>query len=362
MQTRRPDVMLGAMPLPRLVSTAAAAALAAGAALVLAGACHKHTKGTRLPAAGSTTDDGSGILAKASVKFLTSEDEGGFEPDTQRYNNYDSYGGYYYQQFTYGGFGGDGYGGNYLYAGYSPYMQYQTPSRTPTYGVVYSTADAGGIEGTVTWPKPPAHPSFAGPGSCGTLDNDSVVLGSGNTVVGAVVYLEKIASGRSAPYGSKPLFVGGTLEQRECQLTPRVQIVGPLPAQLNLWNDDDVRTTLAVTKFGDGGSRVEQTLEPGGNRAMGVTSVGVTRVEDTAGALAPAWVIGADNPYFTLTDNQGRFRLDDVVAGDYTLVVWQPPVVTGVKDGVVQYGEPIVVKKKVTVKKVTATKLKIELP
>src|SRR6185503_12006021 len=110
---------------------------------------------------------------------------------------------------------------------------------------------------------------------------------------------------------------------------------------------DQVRTKLAVTKIGDGGSRTEQELEPGGNRAMGVSSMGVMRVEDAAGALAPAWIVTADNPYFTLTDSQGRFRLDDVVAGDYTLVVWQAPAVTGVKDGVVQYGEPVVVKKKV---------------
>lgn len=354
--------MLGTM-LARLLTTATAATLAAGAAIALAGACHHAGKTKPLAAAGSTGDDGSGILAKASIKFLTSEDEGGFEPEAQKSGGYyDQYGGYY-NSFTYGGFGGDGYGGSYLYAGYQPYMQYQTPNRTPEYAVVYSSTDAGGIEGSVTWPKPPSHPaSIAGPGSCGTLDNDSLRLGSGNTVVGAVVYLEKVTSGRAVPWGSKPLFVGGTLEQRGCQLTPRVQVAGPLPAQLVISNDDELRTALAVSKVGDGGSRVEHTLEPGGSETMGVQTAGVMKVEDTAQGLAPAWIVAANHPYFTLTDDHGRFRLDDVVAGDYTLVVWQAPVVTGVTNGVVQYGEPIVVKKKVTVKKVTATKLKIELP
>jgi hypothetical protein len=355
--------MLGAM-LARVLSTAAAATVAAAGAIALAGACHHTPKTTKLAAAGTNADDGSGLLAKASVKFLTSEDEGGFEPEQQRTGGYyDGYYGGYYNSFTYGGFGGDGYGESFLYAGYQPYMQYQTPSRTPEYGVVYATADAGGIEGTVTWPKPPAHPAtFAGPGSCGTLDNDSVVLGAGNTVVGAVVYLEKIVTGRGAPFGSKPLFVGGTLEQRGCRLMPRVQIAGPLPAQLVISNDDDLRTTLAVTKLGDGGARVEYPLEPGGSKSMGVMSAGVTKIEDTAAGLAPAWVISANHPYFTLTDDQGRFRIDDVIAGDYNLIVWQAPVITGVVNGAVQYGEPVVVTKKVTVKKVTATKLKIDLP
>jgi hypothetical protein len=44
---------------------------------------------------------------------------------------------------------------------------------------------------------------------------------------------------------------------------------------------------------------------------------------------ASAWVVVPPHPYYTLTDEQGRFRLDDVPAGEYTLVVWHPPVVTG---------------------------------
>jgi len=357
--------MLGSM-LARLVSTAAVATLGAGAALVLAGACAKHGKTPKLASAGTNGDDGSGILAKASVKFLTSEDEGGFEPEPQRAGGgYDQYGGYY-TSFTYGGFGGDGYGDAFTYAGWVPQPQYQTPNRTPEYGVVYSMADAGGIEGTITWPKPPSHPkTFVGPGQCGTLDNDSLVLGSGNTVVGAVVYLEKITTGRpvaSTGSGQRPFSVGGTLEQRGCELTPRVQVAGPLPAQLVISNYDELRTNLAVTKLDDGGGRVEHAIEPGANTSMGIMSAGVTKIDDLAGGLAPAWVVGATHPYFTLTDHHGHFRLDDVVAGEYTLIVWQAPVITGVKDGVVQYGEPVVVKKKVTVKKVAATKLKIELP
>ena len=66
MQSRRPDVIIGAMPLPRLVSTAAVAALAASTALVLAGACSKNKKTTGLAAAGSTGDDGSGTAADSS--------------------------------------------------------------------------------------------------------------------------------------------------------------------------------------------------------------------------------------------------------------------------------------------------------
>jgi hypothetical protein len=36
------------------------------------------------------------------------------------------------------------------------------------------------------------------------------------------------------------------------------------------------------------------------------------------------------HPYYALTDAEGRFRLDDVPAGEYVLVAWHAPVTTGV--------------------------------
>jgi hypothetical protein len=341
----------------------ASATLAAGAAGALAVACgHSGSKSTTLPAAGSTQDDGSGFLARASVKFMTSTDEGGFEPEPQQqpYYGYDPYG-YGYGGFTYGGFGGDwyGYGGS-PYASYQAQPSYNSPNRTPDYSISYST-DTGSLEGRVTWPKPPKVPAtVTGPSGCDAIDNE-LPLGSGNAIEGAVVYLEKIVSGRAVNYTPKPIAVGGTIESRDCAITPRVQVYGPVPGQLTMSNGEEVPRTLVMEKLDDSTSRVEHKLEAGGTKSLAVDRQGTFRVADSDGKLPAAFIMTAPHPYYALTDARGRYRLDDVVPGDYVLVAWFPPVVTGTADGGFTYSAATVSKKKVTVKKLTSTKADLAL-
>lgn len=337
-------------------------------------ACGGAVPAPKLDPAGSKGDDGSGLLAEASVQLLTSSDEGGFEPDPAPNRGYGygyGYDGGYYGGYTYGGFGGNWYGGGAyggnLYASFQPYMPYTTTQRVVDYTVSYA-ADHGAIEGQVTWPKPPAAPAtLDGPSGCGKVDNPSLRLGKGNTVEGAIVYLEKITQGRgwqAQQYSGymKPITTGGSVELRECALTPRVQVQLPVPGQLALSNAHDVPVTLVAERPGDISMRIEQRLDVGASRVVGLQSAGVTRIGDQAGALSPAWIVSGTHPYYALTDDRGRFRLDDVVAGDYTLIAWHPPVVTGIVDGKAVYGDPVIVKKKITVKKTAATTVAFALP
>jgi len=361
--------MIGGM-LARLARSAAVVGVAATLAAALAIACNRQGGGTTLPPAGTPKDDGSGLLAKASVKFMTSSDEGGFEPDQQGARSIEGEYGYGYGSgFGYGGadwYGAYGYGGS-PYASFQPYIQYNPVNRTPDYAIAYSN-DGGAIEGRLTWPKAPKVPeTLVAPAGCGAakVANPSLRLGAGHAVEGAVIYLEKITSGRSlAPVygGIKPITTGGTVELRGCALIPRVQIYVPVPGQVSLSNGGDVPMQFAIEKVGDGASRIERRLEGGGARPIALAGAGVYRVGDAAGALAPAWIVAGTHPYYAMTDDRGRFRLDDVQPGDYTLVVWHPPVITGVKDGVVLQGNPVVITKKVVVKKVSSTKLDLQLP
>jgi hypothetical protein len=39
-----------------------------------------------------------------------------------------------------------------------------------------------------------------------------------------------------------------------------------------------------------------------------------------------SFIIVKENPYFTVTDEKGNFRIDNVPAGKYTIEVWQEKV------------------------------------
>ena len=69
---------------------------------------------------------------------------------------------------------------------------------------------------------------------------------------------------------------------------------------------------------------------------------GVTRVEADDGKLAPAWVIGLDTPYYAITDDRGRFRIDELAPGSYDVTIWQAPIATAGANGAITYGQPIV--------------------
>jgi hypothetical protein len=343
----------------RLARPAAAALIAAALGASAGGACNRQVRPAPLPAAGAAGDDGTGQLARSSVRFLTASDEGGFEPRPMA-------GGYVpgYETgavHTYGGFGLDGYGGfgGSIYAGYQPAIPQQI-ARTPGY-LVSRPTEHGAIAGRVTWPRPPAVAGELPGCGGGPIGNPSVRLGAGKTVEGAVVYLEAITRGRVVPLqGMRPVTLGGTLAVRDCAFTPHVQILGPVPGALAIAGDGAPRAVI-VERPGDPTTSVERRLEAAGVRSVGVTAPGVLRVGEAGGAVLPAWVVAAAHPYYAMTDARGRFRLDDVPAGDYTLVVWHPPPLTVVA-GQVEQGKPVVVTRRVTVKPTATTTIELGLP
>ena len=298
-----------------------------------------------LSRAGDDRDDGAGELARASLKLETtdeSEPDGFVEQRATRAYDVGMYGGDPYGGDPYGGgaFGGDPYGGA-SYANWRmPQWSYNVPNRMPRYNV--SVGLTGAIEGTVTWngQLPPKVAS-----ACGPIDNPTLRVSSDKGVRGVIVYIDKVTVGRATPYYSKPAGVGGMLAKRGCALVPAAQIVAPLPGSVAIHGDAQ-RTKLRV-----GG--VTHDLQEAGLVQIEIKA-GVTKVDTEDGKVAAAWVLGLDTPYFAITDDGGRFRLDELSPGTYELTFWQPPVATPNRDGTWTYGQPIVVKRSVKVDAKTA--------
>lgn len=270
--------------------------------------------------AGSEEDDGVGVLARWSSKIVfdgVGDDEGGsYDEPGDRYLRRDddtdplAYAGYGYGGFGYGGFGygGDGYGGMVglgIGYGYAPAVP------PPTYEAV-GIGDLGTIDGALTWA---GSAGVAWPADCRLAR----VASRGAPVVGAVAYLDKLERGRAALVPTTPVVTA-----QPCGLVPTVQLVSPLPAVATIESHRTAAVLLTATTVTD----EQLALDPGGRVELALDRPGPMRL--AAPGLAPAWLWALPHPYYAVTDARGRFRLDQVPPGNYTLVIWSPPLVTAV--------------------------------
>lgn len=306
-----------------------------------------------LYAAGTERDDGHGILARASSHLMTDDD--GDSPTLPARNSiprrYDeSYGG--------AGYGGDAYGGSSYggatYASYAPPpWGYPSVNRMPHYQQQVGLSAA--IAGTISWRG--AIPKVTT--SCGTID--PLAIGAERGVGGALVFIEKFTTGRVLPNAmgeQRPSLVGGVVVKRGCVFAPTAQVVNPLPAQLAI-HGDATRTRIAITKPGAAAAGSPTELQEAGRVALQL-KIGVTRVEAADGSLGAAWIVGIDTPYFAVTDDAGRFRIDELAPGSYDVTIWQPPIPT-VSAGKLVYGAPVTLHRTVRVDTAKTSRLDVSL-
>jgi hypothetical protein len=316
--------------------------------LLAACACGSGHRSQLYPA-GSDKDDGYGDLAQKSARLLTGDpaDRSLFgSRRSHRRHDGEPYGGNPYGGATYGG---DPYGSQADPA--PPVSSAHTigPHITrynPTSGLT------GAIEGTVTWRGAPPVPVVT---ACGAIDNPSVRIGDGRAVGGVLVYIEHVEIGRAMPTLGRAATVGGTIAKRGCVLAPAAQILTPLPAGLAI-HGDAAAVRLRVTQ--PSGVRPFDLEEAG--RIVLQAQPGVTRVDADDGSLAAAWVVATDTPYYAITDDSGRFRIDELAAGTYDVTFWHPPLATIASDKLV-YGAPVITQRSVTVGATRPARLDVAL-
>jgi hypothetical protein len=307
---------------------------------------------TTLAPAGDQHDDGAGLLARASTSLALGDPDSA--PDEPRAFGASPSGGSTYGGSTYGGnlYGGDPYGGATYASWAAPQWAYNAPSRIPHYSVIAGLS--GSIEGTVTWPGAPP-PKITS--ACGLVDNPSIHVGSDRGVRGVLVYIEKVAIGRPMPYFSRPATIGGLVAKHGCALEPAAQLVMPLPASVAIHGDASrARIRVALPA---GAPKLFELQE--GGRALVELAPGITRIDGEDGKLGAAWVIAIDSPYYAITDDAGRFRLDELATGTYDLTIWQAPIASATPAGVISYGAPLVVHRTVKVEPGRPAKLTIPL-
>lgn len=176
---------------------------------------------------------------------------------------------------------------------------------------------------------------------CGGIRQEPMIeVGPGKGVKDAAVYLVGVPKGKPwPPAGKKP-----ELDNIKCRFVPDVQII---PAgTLDVVNKDPVLHNT----HGYYGKRTAFNMalpNQGQDIQTDLTQPGTVRVDCDAHGWMEGWIYVVDNPYYALTDADGKFAITDVPPGDYDLVAIQ------------SFTGPV--KQKVTVTAGKPTSLTIEL-
>lgn len=154
--------------------------------------------------------------------------------------------------------------------------------------------------------------------ACGhdPLPSEALVISTDKAVKNAVVSISGISKGKKFDRsGGNP-----EIDQKECVFIPHVKIVPP-GSTVDLLNSDDVMHNIHTwsiknTAFNEGvagGGKLPKTFEH--SETIKITC--------DVHKWMSAWLIVQSNPYYAITDESGKFKLEGVPAGTYTVQVWQ---------------------------------------
>ena len=274
--------------------------------------------------AGDRTDDGSGLLARAStdlrqVAVVDSSAEPVASPSDGR-NPWQS------ERAENGGV---------TYGNYQPPALPESPPVATPYRIVSGppARTTGTIAGTVRWIGAAPAPLFT---SCGPWS--PVRLGARNGLAGVVVSIDKPLQVHDDALAESDF------EQRAtkvgCSVQPRLLVAG---RNHEIWfATDGAGSQLDVR----GGVPATKTLAPFGATLLAPQGDLITVTQP---GMLPGFIRVVDTPLHAETDDNGAFVLEMVVAGTYELRFWHAPLVA-FDHGQPQWGPPLEVRRQVTVR------------
>ena len=157
---------------------------------------------------------------------------------------------------------------------------------------------------------------------CGKTDkhDESIVLGEGNGLQNTIVYLMDISSGADFPSDPKIKY---EIDQKGCQFNPHVRLL-PVGKRLTMINPDRINHNVHI--FSSVNTAFNKS-QPGTRRKMNVKAVkkaeGPVSVKCDVHGWMKAWIAYIPHPYFAVTDENGKYTLENVPPGTYKVGYWQ---------------------------------------
>jgi plastocyanin len=196
------------------------------------------------------------------------------------------------------------------------------PAAAPGQYEVAAIADGGGISGAITLsgaiPKLPPHKTDKDPQVCGTAPRDSekLIVNKSGGVKNAVVMVLDVKRGKPMPDAAK----NAEIDQKKCEYTPHVQVMA-LNSEISMKNSDPV---LHNVQFFQGDNSLFNIAQPvqGQVTKHVIDKPGPLYVECAVHGWMQGQVIVVDNPYYAVTDENGKFSIPELPPGKYQVKIW----------------------------------------
>jgi plastocyanin len=183
-----------------------------------------------------------------------------------------------------------------------------------------SPASGGEIQGQVVLagPVPAAKkvPVTIDQYVCGAeKEAGDLLLSPERAVRNVVVWLESPPPGAPSVAPANPV----QMDQKDCLFVPRVVLV-PAAGSVEFLNSDRLLHNLHSAPKEN--SPFNRTQPKGRTIPIAFAKPEIIRVDCDLHSWMRGWVVVAGHPFYTLTDAQGRFRLDNLPPGPHTLHLW----------------------------------------
>jgi hypothetical protein len=215
-------------------------------------------------------------------------------------------------------------------------LKYQLPTDEASLDPTYKSVAAWGhtVRGRFVWrgraPRFAANNRAQEPVGFPPCSDNSA---AGTALAGIVIELRKVAFISSQLPRSISRANETSVTLRPCGWTPSLTV---LERASTLRIAADIEPTKATIKATDG-SAVTRDIAAGDAILMKLGS-GTTTISSSN--KRPAFVHSVDTPLYAITDDEGLFQIDNVIAGKYDLLVWRAPIVRQDASGIT-WGEPI---------------------
>jgi plastocyanin len=143
-----------------------------------------------------------------------------------------------------------------------------------------------------------------------------LVLSSANGIRNVVVSLDGVPVGSKAPAPPVP----AKMDQKQCVFVPRVVVV-PVGGTVEFLNSD--RLLHNVRGGGKENPPFNRAQPHARTIAIGFKSPEVLRVDCDLHSWMRGWIVVAEHPFYTVTDDEGEFVFENIPPGKYKLQAWQ---------------------------------------